>query len=44
MSPELPNASICLEKIFLNSKSLPIAVIAEVSFVRAIEAIAILFF
>jgi len=44
MSPLLPMASSCLEKIYLNPKSLPIAVRAEVSVVKAIAGSAILFF
>jgi len=44
MSPELPIASICLEKIFSNLKSLPMAVIAEVSVVIEIAGRALLFF
>ena len=35
-SPLSPNASSCLENIYLKPKSFPIAVIAEVSVVRAI--------
>ena len=43
-SPLLPTASICLEKIYSNPKSFPIAVIAEVSVVKAIDGNALLFF
>ena len=43
-SPELPNASNCLEKIYLKPKSFPVAVIAETSVDKASPAIAFLFF
>ena len=44
ISPELPNASNCLEKIYLKPKSFPVAVIAETSVDNAIPANAFLFF
>ena len=44
ISPLLPIASICLEKIYLNLKSFPIAVNADPSVVSAIAGIACLFF
>ena len=43
-SPRFPMASTCLEKINLNPKSLPMAVIAELSVLKDIEFIAFLFF
>ena len=44
ISPELPNASNCLEKIYLKPKSFPVAVIADASVDNAIPANAFLFF
>jgi hypothetical protein len=44
MSPLLPMASICLEKINLKLKSLPIAVIVDVSVAKDKAANAFLFF
>ena len=43
MSPGCPNASICLEYIYLKPKSLPIAVKADVSVVNANPGNAFLF-
>ena len=43
ISPDCPNASICLENIYLKLKSLPIAVRADVSVVNASPGRALLF-
>lgn len=43
-SPLFPNASSCLENIYLNPKSFPIAVSADVSVASEIADIAFLFF
>ena len=44
MSPLLPKASNCLEKTYLNPKSLPIAVKADVSVANDMADIALRFF